>query len=160
MGMVLYLRRVGDEPIPSDPDEFADFMFDEKAEEAGDLIDFDKAWHALHFLFTGSADPVDHPLCLWGYGEEVGEDEGYGPPLLMKPEWLRELRDALAALSDEELKRRYDPQAMLAAEVYLADALVDEGEEGWEYVSQDIPRLRRFADRCVEHGSGAFSLIG
>jgi hypothetical protein len=161
MSMVFYLRRIGDETIPEDPDEFYDFVYDEKAVEAGDLIDFDKAWHALHFVLTGSADPVEHPLCVWGFGEEVNEDNGYGPPLLMKPEWLRELRDALATVSDEDLKQRYDPQAMVAANIYIADALVDEGKEAsWDYVAQGLPSLRRFAERCVQHGSGAISFIG
>ena len=48
---------------------------------------------------------------------------------------------------------------MAAAGVYIADALVDEGEEGREYVLEGLPRLRRFAQRCVEQGSGAIAVM-
>jgi Domain of unknown function (DUF1877) len=159
MGMVLYLRRMVDDAVPDDPEAFyEDFFFSEEAEAAGDLIDFDKAWHALHFLLTGSADETDDPLCLYGRGRPIAEDNGYGPPLLMSAEEMRAFHDAFAVLSDDELRRRYDPKAMLSAGIYMADALVD-GAEGWDYVSQGIPALRRFAERCVQQGSGAIALI-
>jgi Domain of unknown function (DUF1877) len=159
MGMVLYVRRLAEEAIPEDPDEFDEFFFDEDAEAAGDLIDFDKAWHALHFLLTGSADGTDSPLSLLlGKGEPVGEDGGYGPPLMVPAAGMRRFHEALAALSDEDLRRRYDPQAMLAADVYLADSLADE-EDGWDYVAQGIPALRRLAERCVQQNSGAIIFI-
>ena len=46
---------------------------------------------------------------------------------------------------------------MIAANVYMADALAE--EVGWEYVSQGIPSLRRFTQRCAERGSEAIVLI-
>jgi hypothetical protein len=42
---------------------------------------------------------------------------------------------------------------MAAQQVYIADALANEGEEGWEYVMQGIPALRKLLDRSVETGS-------
>ena len=155
MGMVLYVRRVADDAVPGDPDKFDEFFFDEEAQAAGDLIDFDKAWHALHFLLTGSAEESDGPLgLLLGKGEPVGEDAGYGPPLLVSAAGMRGFHEALAGLSDEDLRRRYDPRAMVAADVYLADSLAEE-EDSWDYVSQGIPALRRLAERCVQQNSGA-----
>jgi len=59
----------------------------------------------------------------------------------------------LADLSDDELRRRYDPAAMAAQDVYMADFLAVEGEMGWEYVMQSIPALRSLLDRSVETGS-------
>src|SRR5688572_7474924 len=160
MGMILYLRRV-DGPIPDDPDEFYDdFMFSEDAEANGDLIDFDKAWDAVHFLLTGSADKTDGPLSLLaGMGEPIGEDNGYGPPLLVSAADMSAFNDALAAISDDELARRYDANAMVAADIYIADALAGEGEAGREYVFQGIPGLRRFAERCARQGSDAIVLV-
>ncbi|HEY5724076.1 MAG TPA: YfbM family protein [Allosphingosinicella sp.] len=160
MGMVLYLRRV-DGPIPGDPDEFYDeFMFSEDADANGDLVDFDKAWHAVHFLLTGSADESDGPLSLLGgKGEPIGEDNGYGPPLLVSAADMSAFNDALAAISDDELARRYDADAMLAADIYLADALARDGEAGREYVFQGIPALRRFAEKCARQGSDAIVLV-
>jgi hypothetical protein len=159
MGMVLYLRRVAEDAIPTDPDEFyGGYFFNEQVEDAGDLIDFDKAWHGLHFLLTGSADETDGPLSLLGKGQAIGEDNGYGPPMLVSAAEMRAFHEALSRLSDEELERRFDPQAMLAANVYMADALAEE-DIGWEYVSQGIPDLRRLAERCAEQNSGAIILI-
>jgi hypothetical protein len=157
--MVLYVRRVEGEAIPRDPDEFVEFFFDEDVEKAGDLIDFDKAWHGLHFLLTGSAEGTDSPLSLLlDKGEPVGEDGGYGPPLLVSSADMRAFHEALSNLSDAQLQSRYDPEAMLAADLYMAEALGEE-EIGWEYLSQGIPALRRLAERCAQEGSGAIVFI-
>jgi hypothetical protein len=47
----------------------------------GDQIDLDKAWHTLHFLFTGSAWDGEFPHgFLVSCGRPVGDvDVGYGP---------------------------------------------------------------------------------
>ena len=155
MGMRLYLRRVEDVPAlwekVADPDEFYDFL---NEPEAGDLVDLDKAWQAIHFLLTGSAWEGSGPLTfLLHAGSPIGEDFGYGPTRLASPIEVRAFRDALAALDDSELQRRYDPAAMAAEDVYIADSLAEEGETGWQYVMQSIPALRSLLDRSVETGS-------
>ena len=163
MSMVLYLRRVDENGLPEaveDVDAFYDYLFDEGATAAGDLIDFDKAWGAIHFLLNGSAWDGNGPLNLFfGPWPEIGEDSGYGPPRLAPAEAMRAFDPALSAISDEELHRRYDPSVMAEAEVYIADALVKEGEDGWSYVAQGLPGLRRFASKCAEHGSPAIVVI-
>ena len=156
MGMVLYLRRVEDVPalweMVSDPDAFYDFLNEPDATE--DLVDFDKAWQALHFVLSGSAWEGEGPLTFLLYaGKEISEDFGYGPTRLASPAEVRAFRDALAALDDGELRRRYDPAAMAAEQIYLAETLADEGEAGWEYVTQSLPALRKLLDRSVETGS-------
>jgi hypothetical protein len=163
MGMILYLRRTGEaeaRTAAEDADGFADYLFDESAEAGGDLVDFDKAWGALHFMFSGSPWAGDGPLAfLLAPWPEVGADMGYGPPRLAPPEAVRAFRDALAELTDADLKLRYNPAAMAREDVYIADSLVDEGEEGWEYVAQGLPALRRFLDRCVDTGSSALIVL-
>ena len=158
MGMVLYLRRV-EGRIPDDPDEFYEtYMFSEEARKIGDLIDFDKAWHGVHFLLTGSTLATDSPLrLLCGMGRPFGEDNGSSRPRLVSASEMSAFNDALAALSDAELAKRFDPEAMIAADVYLADVFAE--EFGWDYVSKGIPSLRRFAQRCAERGSEAIVLI-
>jgi hypothetical protein len=90
---------------------------------------------------------------LLGAGSPIGEDFGYGPVRLAAPADVRAFRDALVALDDTELRRRYDPTAMVSQEIYIAEALANEGEEGWEYLMQSIPALRKLLDRSVETGS-------
>lgn len=156
MGMVLCLRRVEDAAAlrakAADLDDFVEFLNEPESDD--DLVDFDKAWQALHFVLTGSPYGGEGPLTfLLHAGSEFGEDLGYGPARLARPAEVRAFRDELAKLDDAELRRRYDPAAMAAQDVYLANSLKDEGEEGWQYVSQHVPALRKLLDRSVETGA-------
>lgn len=84
------------------------------------LTDIDKSWHGIHFLLTGTADEGNPPLnFLLAGGADVGdEDVGDGPARAYTAAQTREIASALASLSDDELTRRYAPDAMMAAEVY------------------------------------------
>jgi hypothetical protein len=87
----------------------------------GDMGDIDKAWHGIHFLLTGSADESARPPLnfLMTGGTEVGEEDvGYGPPRVYTAAETRDIAKALATVSDDELRRRYDPDAMMRAEIY------------------------------------------
>jgi hypothetical protein len=59
----------------------------------GEELQLDKAWHGLHFLFTGEAEGGEEPGCyLLEGGEEIGEDDAAAS--LLSPEQVR----AFAAL--------------------------------------------------------------
>lgn len=91
-------------------------------------VHLEKAWHGLHYLLTGSASEGDLPLAfLLQGGEEIGEDDGYGPPRLFSHEQVRELDAALSPISDDELWNRFDPAQMSAEGVY--PSCWDEPEE-------------------------------
>jgi Domain of unknown function (DUF1877) len=161
MGMVLILRAVDEKEartVAGDPDDWNDFLIDE--DDDADEVDFDKAWHALHFCLVGCADPIAHPLSLFGCGESIGHDLGYESAILWVPEHVRAFRDELAKLTDQELRERYDPVEMAKQNVYLAETLADEPiNESWEYVAQGLPALRKFADRSVENGRAVISRL-
>jgi Domain of unknown function (DUF1877) len=163
MGMVLVLRSVDENEVRSlakDAGAFEEFMFGDEAYDNSDEVDFDKGWHALHYVLTGSAEPTNGSLNLFGVGEPVGEDGGYGPALLWSAEYTRTFRDALAQLSDDDLRKRFDPAKLVEDEVYLGETFAEEGADfAWEYVSQGIPALREFADRCVTSGRTVLSVI-
>jgi hypothetical protein len=79
----------------------------------------EKMWHAIHFLITGQEWEGDPPLSLAVFGrEEIGEDGGYGPARYLTPEEVRTVSAALATITTEELRRRFDPEAFEAAEIY------------------------------------------
>ena len=87
----------------------------------GDMGDIDKAWQGIHYLLTGSADESAPPPLnfLLAGGTDVGEEDvGYGPARVYSAAETREIAAALAAVSDDELRRRFDPDAMMRAEVY------------------------------------------
>ncbi|KQN36617.1 hypothetical protein ASG37_13600 [Sphingomonas sp. Leaf407] len=161
MGMVIYLRRAGDadlDRLVADPSVFETFVFDEGVENL-DLVDFDMGWHALHYLLTGSADDVGHPLGLIIAAlPELGADEnGEGGIGLIAPERMKAFADALDAQDDATIARRFDQKAMMKADVYLADTFV--GGDAIDYILQGLPALRQFAAHCRRTGDGAIRVI-
>lgn len=60
------------------------------------------------------------PFCyLIQGGNEVGDiDVGYGPARVLRPEEVATFDAALLALSVNELQRRFDPDAMMRANIY------------------------------------------
>ncbi|MEJ7812206.1 MAG: YfbM family protein [Gemmatimonadaceae bacterium] len=87
---------------------------------SSDALDLDKAWHGLHFLFTGGADGGAEPACfLLSGGEDVGEDDDDDVlARLLRPEQVRDFATFLSALSPAQLTRRFDPERMTALEIY------------------------------------------
>jgi hypothetical protein len=161
--MVLCLRQAKDDDLSrlrSDTEAADDFLFDDEAYASGALVDFDKAWNALHFMLTGNDAETDHPLSFFPNNpERIGTDNGYGGPWIYTPAQVRAFNDALAALSDEELMARYDPSEMVKHDVYLADALIDDGPEGLEYVMQSVPALRALMEKSAAEGSSIVGII-
>lgn len=162
--MVLVIRRADDDQLNmlrANPERVMAFVVeDDYAYEAGEAVDFDKAWHAIHFLFTGSVDEVDAPLSLLRKDyEPLGEDTGYGSAQVISAANMKEFDRALKGLSDEALQQRYDPGALSRADVYLGETLAEEGQESWEYVAQGLPALRKLSDRCAATNSALIAVI-
>lgn len=163
MGMVIHLRRASPADVArltADPTLWESFAF-EQGDEGVDLIEFDKAWHALHFMLVGAAGNTGDPLGIIVEDSDMfGTDEhGFGGFSVVHPEQIKAFNVALQTISDVELERRYDPAAMVREDVYLADFFADEGAEALEYVMQGVPALRRFAASAAERGDGAIRII-
>ncbi|MEU8819592.1 YfbM family protein [Actinoplanes sp. NPDC048796] len=82
-------------------------------------IDLDKSWHALHFLLTGTTWDITEGAgsALLG-GTVVGDDNGYGPPRLLRPAEVRAVADALTPITPDILRARWNPKALSEAEIY------------------------------------------
>jgi hypothetical protein len=86
---------------------------------AGEELNLDKAWHGLHFLFTGTDDSEEEPACfLIAGGEDIGEDDGDQVPRLLSPTQVRDFAAFLGTLTHDELRRRFDPARMTALRIY------------------------------------------
>ena len=162
MGMVVYLREVSPAQITEltqNPSNWEQFAFEEAA--PGELVDVDKAWHALHFMLTETSGPTDSPLNILSPSDDLyGADEhGFGGFSLVSPSEMKAFSVALSELTDQAIAARYDPAAMVAEDIYLGDSFADEGDEGLTYIMQGIPDLRLFANRCAANGSGAFNIL-
>jgi hypothetical protein len=87
-------------------------------------------WTGMHYLLNGSGiDEGEAPLDFFtAGGAEVGDiDLGYGPARVFTPSELAELARALASITDDMLRSRFDAPAMDRAEVH-----------GWEPDDRDV----------------------
>jgi len=135
------------------PDSIYEFIEQERTS-----TDLDKAWHGIHWLLTGSADGGEEPLCyLVAGGEPVGDvDVGYGPARALTSEQVAAWDAALSRIPREELARRFDPKAMLDAQIYpeiWARSIKGE-EDTLEYVLQGYGSLRDFVAAARKEHSG------
>ena len=165
MGMVMYLRRA----TPAELNRFANepaaaesFVFPDEDNEIGPgLIEFDKAWQALHFMLTGEPYGFGHPLGIIADETPFVQTGGVGSFefSVVTPDRMAVFETALAAIDDQALSARYEPEAMAAADVYLADVFLDEGQEALDYILQGVPALRKFAADCAAAGDGAIRVL-
>jgi len=81
-------------------------------------LSLEKSWHALHYLLTGKTEAAPPPLgnAILG-GEEIGEERDYGRVRFLTPQQVREVAEALAAISKEELPGRFDVKRMKVSKV-------------------------------------------
>src|SRR6516165_8261013 len=86
----------------------------------GYSVSIDKAWHGLHYLLCGAAEPAPGPLgqSVFG-GTEIGEDQGYGPARYFSPAQVVEIAAALRSPGlERDLHARFDAEAMTQIGIY------------------------------------------
>jgi hypothetical protein len=119
-------------------------------------VHLEKAWHGLHFLLTGSAGESGIPLgFLLEGGQEAGEDDGYGAPRLFQAGEVRQINDALAPISDDELWGRFDPERMEAEGIY--PGIWDEEEE--ELRDEYLGYFNELKQVVAQAGEGGMGLL-
>ncbi len=169
MGMVGYLRQINPFELKKlqlnpNPNAVEIFLQGERRirvvdDDYDEGVDLNKLWHILHYLLTGSALGGGSPLAnaILG-GEEIGSDMGYGPARFLTPSQVREVADALSRVSNEELARRFDPEAMDAAEIYGAGRGAD--PELAEYALEYLPQLVSYYSDAAAKGYAMLLYIG
>ncbi|MCA8969354.1 MAG: YfbM family protein [Planctomycetes bacterium] len=125
-----------------------------------DVVDLDKAWHGLHWLLTGSSEPLgdlrsvladeagDVCRLVGGHAHEVG----YGPARTLDVTATREFAKILHALDHATCRQRYDPERMEADEVYPEGIWRAEGEGALEFVLDARDRLDALLQRASASG--------
>ena len=118
-------------------------------------LDVEKAWHGLHFLFTGTAWEGQAPAAFLVRGGSVlGEDaDDEALPRVLTTPQVGEFATFLQGLSREQLSRRYDPARMTDLKIYpeIWDR-PDETEQNRTYLLDAIVALREFV--AAAHASG------
>lgn len=162
MGMVGGFVAVDEDAIKkfrADSGALEEFLNNED-EEPANSMDVDKAWHCIHFMLTGQADGGEEPLA-WaiGGGEEIGEDCGYGPARILQPSQVKSVAIALSAIDKTAFASRYNPAAMKAADIYLSDMCVRDGDEALGYIVENYVRMADFYRDAAARGDGAILLL-
>ena len=159
MSMICSLRQADEAEIDqllADPEQIVDFLEEEAAESDGE-IDLDKAWHGIHFLLTGSAWEGDAPLgYLIAGGEEIGdEDVGYGPARALRPGEVANFDAALAAISRDDFRRRFDPTVMMKQQIYpeIWDRRPDD-DDSLGYLTEYFEALKAFVHNSRGNNKG------
>ncbi len=113
-------------------------------------VDLDKAWHGIHWLLTGDPWGGAGPLgqVIFG-GQGFGEDGGYGPPRLLDPAGVTAVAAALTGIEQAELRSRFDPAAMSAAELY--PDIWSDPEVFDEYLGPNFDQLKALYGHAAAH---------
>jgi hypothetical protein len=123
-----------------------------------EYLDVDEAWHALHFLLTGTAWEGAPPLnFIVSGGNSIGdEDVGYSPARALRAREVASLHRALEGLDAQELLRRYDGPAMDALGVYPGGWAACDPTKGnaFGYCSGAYEELRALVRRGAGLGRG------
>ncbi|WP_338467983.1 DUF1877 family protein [Novosphingobium sp. ZN18A2] len=123
-------------------------------------FDLDEQWQAIHYLLTGAAGATDDPLSvIVGRFQKIGKDQGYGPAWLIPADAIAAAHTALEAVSNADLRKRYDPKAMVRDDVYNAQLMLEDGEGGLDFVMDDVDRLRSFLREGAKRKLDALAMI-
>ena len=143
---------------PQVKDELTAWLAAHKANDTS--VDLDKAWHGIHYLLTGSAEPNGTlaSKVIFG-GESIGGDVGYGPAQLLKPDEVKAIAQLLDATPPEVLQKRFKPEEMARAKVYPSVIWVRDGEEALKYVLDNYKNLVAFYKRAAERGQAVIFAI-
>jgi hypothetical protein len=172
---MIWTARYADAPtmarLRANPDSIGQFLVGTDVDEAlldapanvhnvAIPFDLDDQWQAIHFLLTGAAEATADPLSIIvGRFEKIGRDQGFGPAWIIPAERIIAADAALSELDDDTLRERYDPKAMVRANVYSAKLLAEDGPGGLDFVMDDVERLRSFLSEGAARGLAALAMI-
>jgi hypothetical protein len=127
------------------------------AEPVERVLDLDKAWHGLHFLFTGTAWDGVWPAGFLLQGGRALDEDDPGRIRALDPGEVQEVSVFLAALTPEELARRYDPVVMAAQEIYPEVIWTRSPEQGGGttalgYLQESYRELLAFVRQASDEG--------
>lgn len=108
------------------------------------------AWEALHWILCGG-QPTGVSAILGGIAVDHG-DVGYGPAQVLEPEEVAGFAEALATLSEEQLRALYRPDAMSEDHVYGANIEFEE-------LVRHIATLRAFYRDAAAKGCGMLQFL-
>lgn len=149
LGWLLRLTPITISEVDPDAPDTSDRLSDPERS-----LDIEKAWHGLHFLFTGTADEGEEPACFLLKGGEDVDDEG--SRRLLRPQQVRQFANFLTAFGEADLRQRYDPKRMTALEIY-PEAIwnrVAAEDDPRQWLLDSAGQLRAFVKGAADAGDG------
>jgi len=145
--------------LRADPDAVGKVVYSNDEQDREHAIDLDKAWHGIHWLLTGEGWGGEPPLSLAILGgTDIGPDQGYGPARFVTPQQVGAVAVALAALTDEDLARRYDAKTMDERHIYPT-VWERDGAEALGYLIHHVHVLARFYAKAAQRGDAVLQWI-
>jgi hypothetical protein len=142
----------------ANPGDITRYLYGSGADNCERVV-LDRAWHAIHFVLTGSRLGGEEPLnFLASEGTPVGEvDVGYGPARVLNSQQVRQVASALILIDPEQVAERVDVQRFTAEEIYPGEW----GHNGYDaqFVVTNYRRLREFVMRAAQDGNGLILYI-
>lgn len=143
-----------------DPTGVDVLIWGDEVEEEEDLqepeLDLDKSWHGIHYLLTGTAWTISDGAgsAILG-GEEVGEDNGYGPARILASDEVHTIAASLDAVDVEVLRARFDPGTMDHEDIYPQLWT----EVSFDYLESYFIELRNFYRRAADDNQAVLLAI-
>lgn len=119
-----------------------------------ETLSLEKAWHGVHYLLTGSAEPGSalRSQAVLGGVDLGGDPDGFsgdGPARYFRAAQVREISAELSRPEVEsEAAARFDPAKMSQLQIYPGWA----GEQDKEWLMDAFRRLRDFYASAAAHG--------
>jgi hypothetical protein len=150
IGYFLALKAEQVEELVREPATVASFAaqaVDDQDESGAELLDIDKAWHAIHFLLTGVVEGGEAPLAWAVFAPTlIGEDVGEGPARVLMPDQVIEVSKALAPVTTDKLKRNCDWSVMNERQIF--PGAWRKGDE--DYIGDNFKQLKKFYESAAQ----------
>lgn len=141
-------------------DELRAWAEQRKAQVGDTEVDLDKAWHGIHYLLTGSAEPNGTlaSKVIMG-GTDIGPDQGYGPAQLLMPDEVKAIAQLLERTTPDMLRKRFKPKEMTRLDIYPGVIWERDGEQALGYVLDKYKRLVAFYKRAADRAQAVVFAI-
>jgi len=133
-----------------------------RAANRRETLSLEKAWHGVHYLLTGAAEPGPNlqGQAILG-GTELGDDpegfSGYGPARYLRASRVRALSEELRRPGLEtEAAARFDPTTMSRLRIYPGWRA---GDEDREWLLDAFRRLREFYANAAAQGRAVVTCL-
>jgi hypothetical protein len=116
-----------------------------------------KDWHLFHYLLNGDPWRGEPPLglALGGCAEHLCEHDpwGYGPPMYLWPDEVRQVANALLGADRGRMRKRFTPAKLARHEIYSTHDVTPENEEAeWARVMEGLDELVAFYRDAAREG--------